>query len=405
VALAAVVAALWGIAPALVRWQVQRLVGVYWSGQVTIEHIALRRINRIELVGVTMRDGAGTTLAVFPSVVVVVQEADWSGRVAAWLAIRGVTLETNTATGTITLPVTMAGGVTTPRLGTLDLDGWQIDYHDVTVAQEITARIRSSDSGLSIEGPVGKLLGGQMAVTVPGNARAIDARPSGVTVSTDGISLTQLGRLLPPEEQITDGTGAVQLEVLRRKESGWLLRGELRIADADLRGVDFVRKLCHFNGVDDLAPLTKANAEAAFKLDGTAVTITRGRLASDLPEIAIEPGSRIDLVTGRIDASVVLAAGTTLGELPLLHPVGTLIKSLTRVHIHGHLHDPEETLFSRDRFRWVSLPRKTSSSRRCVARQRPGRSGLGREPAHRKSERFASRLARTRRISRARRRG
>jgi len=118
--------------------------------------------------------------------------------------------------------------------------------------------------------------------------------------------------------------------------------------DADLRGLSLARKLCHFLAIQDLAPLATAEAEIAFDLAGTVATITGGRVASGLPEMAIEPGSRSDLATGEIDASVVLAAGAKLGELPLLHPVGTLVKHLTRIRIHGHWRDPEETLFSRD---------------------------------------------------------
>jgi hypothetical protein len=343
----AAAAAMGGLAPALVRWQIQRQVAVYWPGEVTIDHVALHGVAPIELLGVTVRDGAGTTLAVFPSITVAVQELGWTGPVAARLAIRGLTLEAGTPERPITLPVTLGGAVATPHRGALHLDEWRIHYRDVPIAQEIATYLESSDSGLAIDGPVGRLLGSSFAIKLGPLHGPIASWAAGGTVSVETIPLTAIGPLLPADEQLSHGTATVALAFHRGADHGWLGDGRLHVVEADLRGVSLTRKLSHFLGIEELAPLASAEAEIAFELAGTVATVTRGRMASGLPEMAIEPGSRIDLATGRIDASVVLAAGARLGELPLLHPVGTLVKSLTRVRIHGHWRDPEEALFSR----------------------------------------------------------
>ena len=164
----------------------------------------------------------------------------------------------------------------------------------------------------------------------------------------EAIALDDLEPLLPAGDRITQGQGTLKLDLLPHTTVGWTIRGRLSLVDADLRDVGLVRKLCHFIGVEDLSPLAEAKAEIGFDLIGTVATLTHGRVVSGLPEMAIEPASWIDLATGQIEASVVLAAGARLGELPLLHPVGTLVKNLTRIHIHGRRDDPEEIIFSRD---------------------------------------------------------
>jgi hypothetical protein len=347
-ATAAVAAAAWALAPAVVRWQIQRQVAVYWPGKVTIDHVGLQPMASIKLLGIAVRDHAGAIRAVLPSVTVAVEDLAWDGPVAARVTIRGATLEAGTPEQAITLPVTMTGAVTVPHRGELHLDGWRVDYRGVPVAQDVTASLQSSDPGVRIDGPVGHLLGGRLEAKVLPGRGAFEGSPSGATVSADRISLAQIGRLLPVDEHVTNGTGALHIEVLRRPESGWTIGGRLVVADADLRGVGLTRKLCHFIGVEDLSPLAVVQAELTFEMAGTVATITRGHMASDLPEMAVEPGSRIDLATGQIEASIVLAAGAKLDALPLLHPVGTLVKNLTRLHIHGHWRDPEEALFSRD---------------------------------------------------------
>jgi hypothetical protein len=221
-------------------------------------------------------------------------------------------------------------------------------YRDVPIAREIAADLETTDSGLTVDGPVGRLLGGSLGVAMRPRQEAIAAGVTGVTVSLEAVSLAAVQGLLPADEQLPRGSATMELAIHRETENGWMANGQLHMEDVDLRGVSVARKLSHFIGVEDLAPLAATEVEIEFGLVGTVATVTQGRMASGLPEIAIEPGSRIDLATGRIDASVVLAAGAKLGELPLLHPVGNLVKSLTRIRIHGHWRDPEETLFSRD---------------------------------------------------------
>jgi hypothetical protein len=339
---------LWALAPALVRWQLQRRVAHYWPGTVAIDRVALHGFRTFELLGVTVRNGTGATVVAFPSIAVAIEKVDWTGPVAARLAIRGLTVGASTPEQSITLPVTMAGAVVTPHRGVLHLDGWRMAYRDVPIAREIAADLESTDSGLTVDGPVGRLLGGSLGVAMRPRQEAIAAGVTGVTVSLEAVSLAAVQGLLPADEQLPRGSATMELAIHRETENGWMANGQLHMEDVDLRGVSVARKLSHFIGVEDLAPLAATEVEIEFGLVGTVATVTQGRMASGLPEIAIEPGSRIDLATGRIDASVVLAAGAKLGELPLLHPVGNLVKSLTRIRIHGHWRDPEETLFSRD---------------------------------------------------------
>jgi len=344
---AAAAAALWGLAPTLVRWQVQRQAAALWPGEITIEHVELHGLASIELRGVRVRDSAGEGIAAFGLVTVDVQRFAWNGPVAARMVIRGVTLPA-AAGRTATLPVTMVGAVTTPHRGALHLNGWRVDYRDVPVVQEVAADLASGDSGLSVDGLAGRLLGAPLAVEMDASHGATGTGFAGATVSARAIPLAALARLLPADERLTHGSAAVELTLHRNAETGWAVDGRLHVVDADLRGFSLARKLCHFLAIQDLAPLATVEAEIAFELSGTVATITGGRVASGLPEMAIEPDSRIDLSTGEIDASVVLAAGAKLGELPLLHPVGTLVKHLTRIRTHGHWRDPEEELFSRD---------------------------------------------------------
>jgi len=345
---AAAAAALWGLTPTLVRWQVARQVAAYWPGRVTVDHVVLHGLAPIELRGVTLWDPAETVLASFESVRVAIQGLGWKEPAAARLAIRGVTFRAGTAESRVSVPVTLAGVVATPRRDALHLEGWRVDYRGVPVAAEISADLQRRAAGLHIEDPAGRLLDTPIVVKIDTPHGPIGAVSSGGTASVAAIPLTALGPLLPADEQLTRGTATAELTLHRDGERGWIVDGRLRMADVDLRGLSLPRKLCHFLGIEDLAPLAVAEAEIAFDLAGTVATVTRGRMASGLPKMAIEPGSRVDLATGRIDASVVLAAGASLGELPLLHPVGNLVKSLTRIHIHGHWQDPEETLFSRD---------------------------------------------------------
>jgi len=345
---AAAAAALWGLTPTLVRWQVARQVAAYWPGKITVDQVDLHVVKPIELRGVTLWDPAGDILAGFESVTVAIQGLGWQGPDAARLAIRGVTLRAGTGAGHVRMPVTLAGVVATPRRDALHLEGWRVAYRGVAIADEIGAHLQRRARGLTIDDPTGRLLGVPIAVTIDTPHGPIAAGATGGIVSVAAIPLTALGPLIPADEELTRGTASVELTLHRDGETGWVVDGRLLMADADLRGVSLPRKLCHFLGIDDLASLSTAEAEIAFGLTGTVANVTRARMASGLPEMAIEPGSRIDLATGRIDASVVLAAGAKLGELPLLHPVGTLVKSLTRIHIHGHWQDPEEALFSRN---------------------------------------------------------
>jgi len=345
---AAAAAAVWGLAPALVRWQVQRQAAAFWPGEITVDHVGLHGLASIDLRGVTVRDGAGEAIATFGRVTVDVQRSAWNGPVAARLAILGVTLRPGPAGRHITLPVTMVGAVTTPHRGVLHLNGWRIAYRDVPIAQAVAADLESGDSSLNVDGLAGRLLGAPLSVEMDASDGAIETGFAGATVTATAIPLAALAPLLPAGEQLSRGTATVELTLHRDAESGWAVDGRLHMVDADLRGLSLARKLCRFLAIEDLTPLAAADAEIAFDLAGTVATITGGRVASGLPEMAIEPGSRSDLATGAIDASVVLAAGAKLGELPLLHPVGTLVKHLTRIRIHGHWRDPEETLFSRD---------------------------------------------------------
>jgi len=345
---AAAAAALWGLAPTLVRWQVQRQAATFWPREITVDRVDLHGLASIGLRKVTVWDRAGAAITTLERVTVEVQRPAWHGPFAVRLAIRGITLRAGPPEHHVTLPVTMAGAVTRLRRGMLHLNGWRVDYRDVPVAQEVAADLASGDSGLSVDGLAGRLLGAPLAIEMDASDGAIETGFAGATVSARAIALAALAPLLPADEQLTRGSATVELTLHRAAETGWAVDGRLHVVDADLRGFSLARKLCHFLAIQDLAPLAMAEAEIAFDLAGTVATITAGRLASGLPDIAIEPDSRIDLATGEIDASVVLAAGAKLGELPLLHPVGTLVKHLTRIRIHGHWRDPEETLFSRD---------------------------------------------------------
>jgi len=347
VLVAATAAAVWGLAPTLVRWQVQRQAAPFWPGEITVEHVDLHRLASIELRGVTVRSSAGEGIAAFGLVTVDVQRFAWNGPVAARLAIRGVTLQA-AAERTATLPVTMVGAVTAPHRGVLRLTGWRIDYRDTPIAQELAANLESGDSGLDVDGLAGRVLGVPLAVEMDASDGANETGIAVATVSATAIPLAALAPLLPADERLTRGTATVALDLHRDAGTGWAVDGRLHIVDADLRGLSLARKLCHFLAIQDLAPVATAEVEIAFDLAGAVATVIHGRVASGLPEMAIEPGSRTDLAMGEIDASVVLAAGAKLGELPLLHPVGTLVKHLTRIRLHGHWRDPEETLFSRD---------------------------------------------------------
>jgi len=217
--------------------------------------------------------------------------------------------------------------------------GVRVDQLAVTgpagrVAGPLVAAVRADGVQIAVDGPSGPVAGGSLTSHM-GLRRAADGSLAyNASVEVAGADLASIAPLLPEAARIP--AGRLDLQLLASGRGGTLhAGGRLEVAEADLTHLPLTRALLAALGIDDPAPLARARLDVIFEVAGPVVTATTGRIASDLPDLGIVLGSRLDLATGDLDARLSLAAADRLARLPVVGRAAPLLRSLTRLHLTG----------------------------------------------------------------------
>jgi len=221
-----------------------------------------------------------------------------------------------------------------PAAGGLRLDPLAVAGPTGHLAGPLVAAVRADGGRVEVDGPSGPVAGGHLTSHMVLRRAADGSLAYDASVEVVGVDLAPLAPLLPEAARVP--TGRLDLQLLASGRGGTLhAGGRLEVTEGDFTHLALTRALLAALGIDDPAPLAHARFDATFEVAGPVVTATMGRIASDLPDLDIALGSRLDLATGDLDAHLTLAAADRLARLPVVGRAAPLLRALTRLHLTG----------------------------------------------------------------------
>jgi len=369
----------YALAPALLRWQVDRRLPEYWDGSAEIEGIDFdyTGLVPITLRGVALRDAAGRCWFRAESVRLVLAEfPSLHPRLGAVILTRP-TVTAHCRQGRCRPPLRRLPSEWWDEY--VDLKALEIECGSIEVTEDgkLSGRSAPLDVSLRDAGGTYSLAVGAWRLRVTGlRAEAFGVRNDGIEIRRLGgwvcggrIAGSLIGRLTPDGTIETRGhvagrdvnLAAMRLPV-RGAERGLVTgifhfdfpspdarapagRGVLFVTGADLSNVPAVAEVLRRAGLGRLDVMRQSDVEAHFDLRGTVVDLRRTRLELSLAAVDVEPGATVDLWTGQIDAVAVAVlfekVRDLLRSIPLVSLVVDVTERLSRFHIEGAWSEPE----------------------------------------------------------------
>jgi len=222
----------------------------------------------------------------------------------------------------------------------------------------------------------GKLGGGRIIVT----GRA-DRDPNGQWRATGRVVATRVN-LRQLKLRVSGGgegivTGMADLRLALPDPNGLAGKGVVFIQGADLSGVAPAKALLKSAGLKKSEMLTNADGEGLFHLHGTTFTFDQARLSLPLAAVDIEPGAKINVATGQLDAVAVVVlfeqVRDMIKSLPLIGLMVDLTERFSRLRVRGFWQDDESIQITPAATRNV-----TSQTRQFLTDAARGRKRLGR---------------------------
>ncbi|HUT01858.1 MAG TPA: hypothetical protein VM031_05350 [Phycisphaerae bacterium] len=369
----------WWLAPALVRWQLARLLPEYWDGSVEIADVDFdyTGLVPITLRGLVLHDRRGRPWLRADAVRLALPNWPSLRPKVAVVILSRPTVTAHRAAGRCDVPLRKIPSQWWDQY--VDLKALLIERGSFELIEDGRATVRSPARDVLLLGS-----GGRYRLSVPGYGPVVrDMRADAFVVTDRGVEIRRLvgrlgggrivasmtGRLAPGGRAEARGqVVARSLDLarirlpLRGAEKGVVTavmhfradgsdpngvtgHGVAFVKGADLRNVPAAAEVLRRAGLGKLDVMRDSDVEVHFRLDGTVVRFERTRIQLPLAAVDVEPGGTLDLWTGRLDAVAVVVlfekVRGLLRSIPLVSLVVDLTDRLSRFRIEGTWDDPE----------------------------------------------------------------
>ncbi|MGB2823516.1 MAG: hypothetical protein WBF17_21230 [Phycisphaerae bacterium] len=373
------VAGKWWLAPALLRWRISRLLPEYWDGSAEIADVDFNYTGSVPITlrGLALHDRRGRcwlraksvrfVLSDWPSLrpklgaLIVVRPTVTAHREGGrcevplrrvpwewwdeYVDLKGLSIETGSLelTEDGTLAARSAWGDLSllwgPRGYRLSMPAYRLLVTDI-----LTEAFAVEADGVEVRRLTGRTCGGRVVASMTGRLMPGGRVRAGAQVVARAVDLAAM-RLPVRGAEKGSLTGALHLRADGADPNGVTGYGTVFVEGADLRNVPALAEILRRAGLGKLDVMSDSDIEARFRLRGATASLEQARIRLALAAIDVEPGSTLDLRTGRMDIVAVVAlferVRDMLKSIPLVSLMVDLTEGLSRFHVEGKWHDPQ----------------------------------------------------------------
>lgn len=351
------------VAPALIRWQVQRTLQGYWDGAVEIGQVEFNFSGLVALRDIHLKDPQGRTWATLDQLAMVLD--NWPGFNPTPSVVTGTALEIRAhfVDGKCRPPLRTPPPGKVSRIKSLSVCVEPVTVFTckpdvIPLAGEASIVLRVQDGAFWGGVTCKQLCRGELLIDANGilddSLAVTDYR--GI-VKIANANMPEILRAVAVKSEMKEGVLAARLVVKGKGLSLDAVRGKglVQMDRAHLAGIPLVKAILDYVGLADMGNF---RVRGGFSLDGPLLVVDRARLTNPLSAFDIEPNGTIHLVNRQMDLCVVAGLMTGMQNavnkihLPVVSPLvnitGNLLQSLTRIQVCGGWNDPPETLLHKD---------------------------------------------------------